>query len=66
MEGRELKRERLWMDLKQEDLAKILELTPATISRYENGAQAIPKTIEYSIKYLRQEFDRKESSTQQW
>lgn len=52
MTGKELRRARLRMDLEQKELADLLEIRANTISRYENDALRIPKTVELAVKYL--------------
>lgn len=51
----ELKRWRKRQKLTQEDLAEILECTTRSISRYENQDGAMPRYLEFAIRYLMSE-----------
>lgn len=52
MTSRELKIARAVLGLTQAELAEILEIATNSISRYETGAQPIPKTVELAIEAL--------------
>jgi repressor LexA len=48
----ELKRLRLAMGLRQEDLAQKLKTTRMTVTRYESGTHRIPGAVEVAISQL--------------
>lgn len=52
MLGNELVELRLRRGLKAKELAVRLDISPATLSRYERGHRNIPKTVEYAVRYV--------------
>ena len=52
MKGPDLKALRQRSGLRGYELAKLLELSPETISRYETGKVPVPKTVELATRYL--------------
>lgn len=56
----ELKRRREAMGLTQEQLARALDVTMMTVSRWERGVYAIPQYIELAVEAL--ERRRKEAA----
>lgn len=49
IKGGELKFARKVMDLRQTDLASMLEVTSGTVSRWENDAEPIPRQAQLSV-----------------
>ena len=52
MDGTELKRRRERLGMSQEELAKILDVAPQSVSRYERDAQPIPRVVELALKEI--------------
>lgn len=52
MEGAELKSLRKGASLKAYEMAEKMGLSAATLSRYENGKAAVPKTVALAARYL--------------
>lgn len=52
MEGAELKSLRKRASLKAYEMAEKMGLSAATLSRYENGKAAVPKTVALAARYL--------------
>jgi transcriptional regulator with XRE-family HTH domain len=50
--GRELRRQRLRLELTQTELAEKLDINRGTVIRYESGSRPIPKLFEWAIKGL--------------
>ncbi len=50
MQGKELKTRRGKLGLTQSALAEILEVKPNTVTRWENGVLAVPKTVELALE----------------
>ena len=62
MSGNELRKiRRGTLDLTQAALAVALGLRPDTVSRYETGTLAIPKTVELAVELLVVRAERGES-----
>lgn len=52
MKGAELKALRAGAGIKSKDLARALGLHPASLSRYENSEDSVPKAVELGARYL--------------
>jgi DNA-binding transcriptional regulator YiaG len=52
VEGAVLKFARKALNLRQEDLAGILDYTPSEISRFENDNRPIPRTLQFAVADL--------------
>lgn len=52
MDGEELVELRLRRGFKAKEIAAMLGINDATISRYERGHRPIPKPVEYAVRYL--------------
>lgn len=52
MNGQELKRQRLALDMTQRELAEALDLNKNTVARAERDEIPIPRVTEMAIKFL--------------
>jgi transcriptional regulator with XRE-family HTH domain len=52
MLGSDLRELRQRKGLKAKELAQMLDINEATLSRYERGHRPIPKTVQYASQYL--------------
>lgn len=52
MTGKEFKIKRVTLDMTQAEIAKELDVSGNTISRYETGDLPVPKTVELAVEAL--------------
>lgn len=50
--GKELKKLRIDLDIEQKELAERMGLTSSTLSRWESGRQEIPESHEKLLRYV--------------
>ena len=50
MEGEQLKEKRVALGFTQAQLAKILEVKPNTVARWERGLLPVPRTVELAME----------------
>ena len=55
MLGSDLRELRQRKGLRAKELAQMLDINEATLSRYERGHRPIPKTVEYAARYICEE-----------
>lgn len=65
MDGGELKALRQTAGLKAYMLATALDISPTSLSRYENGKAPIPRMVELAAKYLCEQQPTAPSSAQE-
>ena len=52
MEGADLRALRRTAGIKAREMATRLDISPSTLSRYENGRSPVPRIVELSARYL--------------
>ncbi len=50
MDNKEFKRKRMSLGLNQTELARLLDIKPNTVSRYETGVLSVPKVVELALE----------------
>ena len=59
MSGDELKERRNALGMTQAELAKILDVKPNTVARWENGVLAVPQTVALAIETVERDYKKK-------
>ncbi len=57
MDNKEFKRKRMSLGLNQAELAKLLDIKPNTVSRYETGVLSVPKVVELALEGIESKFN---------
>jgi transcriptional regulator with XRE-family HTH domain len=50
VDNKEFKRKRMSLGLNQTELARLLDIKPNTVSRYETGVLSVPKVVELALE----------------
>jgi transcriptional regulator with XRE-family HTH domain len=58
VDNKEFKRKRMSLGLNQAELAKLLDIKPNTISRYETGVLVVPKVVELALEGVANKIDK--------